>query len=346
MRRIEFVNLKEGMIVGEDIYNALDVMILASGTIVTSQIYKMLDKLNLDDIAIIDKKVKGEDEVVIVDNKIQLIYNDTVKSFKEIFNSVKFGKQVIASEIEDLLSPMLNEVKTNPSLAKKLWQIEVSDEYTYDHSVTVSMASALLGKWLNLSDYQINELGTAGLLHDIGKCNIPDQILKKPDRLTDEEFKVMKTHSTLGYLLLKNGHNFSDDILAGVYQHHEKFDGNGYPNKLSGDEIHLYGKIIAVADVYSAMTSNRIYRKRMSPFLVAKLMLEYSFGYLDPLSVNTFLSNVSNFYVGTIVKLTDGRIGEVIMVNKTEPYRPLVRVEEDYVDLTRDHSLDIIAILD
>lgn len=346
MKRVSFEEIEYGMILGEDLFNDFGVMVLSSGTIIEEQTYKMLERLDFLDVGIVDKENEGSKEAVVVDHHVQVIYDDTVKSFKELFNSVKFGKQIVAEEIEDLLIPMLTEVKTNPTLAKKLWQIEKSDEYTYDHSVTVSMASALLGKWMHLSDHQINELGVAGLMHDIGKCNIPDEILKKPDRLTEEEFKVMKTHATLGYLLLKNGNRFSEEILLGVYQHHEKHDGNGYPNKLKGDSIHLYGKIIAVADVYSAMTSNRIYRKKMSPFLVARLMLDYSFGYLDPLAVNTFLSNVSNFYVGTIVKLTDGRIGEVVMINKMEPYRPLVRIDDDYVDLTKNHSLDIIAILD
>lgn len=346
MKRITIDEIKLGMILGEDLLNDFGVMVLSSGTIINEQTLKLIERLDLMDIRIVEKEAEGEREVVVVDKHVQNIYDETVDSFKKLFGNVKFGKQIVAEEVEEVLSPMLDEVKNNPSLAKKLWQIEKSDEYTYDHSVTVSMAAALLGKWMNLSDHQINELGVAGLMHDIGKCNIPDEILKKPDRLTEEEYKVMKTHATLGYLLLKNGKNFSDEILMGVYQHHEKHDGNGYPNRLKGDEIHLYGKIIAIADVYSAMTSNRIYRKKMSPFLVAKLMLDYSFGYLDPLAVNTFLSNVSNFYVGTIVKLTDGRIGEVVMINKMEPYRPLVRIEEEYVDLTKNHSLDIISILD
>lgn len=338
--------VKNGMIVGEDIYNSYDVMVIASGTVITDKIHQQIERLGLEEIKIIEKEVNGDSEIVIIKDDIQNLYEDTVESFKKLFDSVKFGKQIVSEEVEEILSPMLLEVKHNPGLAKKLWQIEACDEYTYDHSVTVSMASALLGKWMELSDEQINELAVAGLLHDIGKCNIPDEILKKPDRLTDEEFKVMKTHATLGYLLVKNSKDLSSDIIEGVYQHHEKYDGNGYPNKLVGENIHLYGRLIAIADVYSAMTSNRVYRKKMSPFLVAKLVTEYSFGYLDPVAVNIFLQNVGNFYVGTLVKLNNGMIGQVVMVNKLDPYRPLVKVNNDYIDLTKHYDIEIESLID
>ncbi|MBI9012800.1 MAG: HD-GYP domain-containing protein [Clostridiales bacterium] len=346
MRRLSLENVKLGMVIGEDIFNNFDVMVVSSGSIINENIYKLIKRMDLLDILIVEKSIEGEKRVVVVENNVQKTYDDTVQSFKNLFNNVKFGKQIVADELTDILAPMLDQVNSNKLLAKSLWQIEACDEYTYDHSVTVSMAAALLGKWMGLGENDINDLATAGLLHDIGKCNIPDEILKKPDRLTEEEFKVMKTHSTLGYLLLKNGKGFNDSILSGVYQHHEKFDGNGYPNKLREDDIHQFGRIIAVADVYSAMTSNRVYRSKMSPFQVAKLIMEYSFGYLDPVAVSIFLSNVGNFYVGTVVKLNNGLIGQIVMSNKAEPYRPLLKVDDEFVDLSKDHSLEIVAVID
>jgi len=346
MRRLPLGEVELGMVIGEDIFNNFDVMVVSSGSVINDNIFRLINRMDLKDVVIVEKSIQGEKQVIVVENKVQRTYDSTVQSFKALFNNVKFGKQIVADELNEILAPMLDQVNSNKLLAKSLWQIEACDEYTYDHSVTVSMAAALLGKWMGLPESDINDLATAGLLHDIGKCNIPDEILKKPDRLTEEEFKVMKTHSTLGYLLLKNGKGFNDAIISGVYQHHEKFDGNGYPNRLREDDIHQFGRIIAVADVYSAMTSNRVYRSKMSPFQVAKLIMEYSFGYLDPVAVNIFLSNVSNFYVGTVVKLNNGLIGQVVMSNKTEPYRPLLKVDDEFVDLSKDHSLEIIAVID
>jgi len=346
MTRVPIYDVEIGMIIGEDIYNRFDVMIIASGTIITHSVYDTLERLDVFDVLIVEKEIQGHQEIVVIDEPVQELYNETVESYKKIYNDVKFGRQLLSEEVNETLQPLVNQVMTNPSLTKRLWQIESCDSYTYDHSVTVSLASALLGKWMGLSEKEINELALAGLLHDIGKCNIPNEILQKPDRLTDEEFKVMKTHSTLGYILLRSGKGFSDDVLAGVYEHHEKYDGKGYPNNLVGENIHLYGRLIAVADVYSAMTANRVYREKMSPFQVAKLITEYSFGYLDPKAVKVFLTNISNYYVGTIVKLSDNRIGQVVMINKSEPSRPLVKVDGEYIDLEKDFSIEIVALID
>lgn len=345
MTRVSFEDVKIGMILGEDIFNRFDVMVIASGTIITKAVYNTMDKLDVFDIAIIEKESHGHSEIVLVEEPVQEIYSETVESYKEIFNSVRFGKQLISEEVQDTLQPLMHQVMTNPSLTKRLWQIEACDAYTYDHSVTVSLASALLGKWMGLDEASINDLALAGLLHDIGKCNIPSDILLKPDRLTEDEFKVMKTHSTLGYILLRSGKGFSDDVLNGVYQHHEKYDGQGYPNHLVGEKIHLFGRLIAIADVYSAMTADRVYREKMSPFQVAKLITDYSFGYLDPKAVKVFLTNISNYYVGTIVKLSDNRIGQVVMINKAEPSRPLLKIDGDYLDLAKDFSVEIISLI-
>lgn len=346
MQKLLINNVEEGMIIGEDVYNKYDVLIVSSGTIISENIYSKLINTNLTYINIIEKNIEGVSKVVIVKKDIQLAYNKTVKSFKKLFDTAKLGKQILSSQVRTILLPLMDQIENNSSMAKKLWQIESCDEYTYDHSVTVSLTAALLAKWLNMSDSEILKVATSGLLHDIGKCNIPDEILKKPDKLSDDEFKVMKTHTTLGYIMLKHGKEFDDDILAGIYQHHEKCDGKGYPNNLREDDIHIYGRIIAIADVYSAMTANRIYRTKMSPFLVAKLILENSFGYLDPEMTRIFLNNISNFYVGTLVKLNDGRIGTVVMINKNEPYRPLIQVDDDYIDLSKDYNLQIDALID
>lgn len=346
MIQLRIEDIKTGMILGEDIYNKYDVLMISSGTIINEYNLNMISNTNFKFLEIINKNIDDKKEVVIVENDFQEKYRETVESFKNLYKRIKFGSKIVSEEISEILEPLVFEVINNKDFTKKLWQIESCDEYTYDHSVTVSLTSALLGKWLGLPIELINELAVAGVLHDIGKCNIPDEILKKPDKLSDEEYKVMKTHSTLGYIMLKNSREFSDNILFGIYQHHEKYDGKGYPNKTKGEDIHYFGRIIAIADVYSAMTSNRVYRQKMSPFLVAKLILDNSFGYLDPTIVKIFLDNISNFYIGTIVKLNDGRIGEVVMSNKNEPYRPLIRINEKYVDLSKNYNIEIEALID
>lgn len=346
MIQIETKELKPHMILGQDIYNSLGVLFIASGSILTQNMIESLIDMKLTVVNIIEKEDSSGKKVVIVDTRVQEKYQTTVHRFKSLFKGVRFGEKPASSEVEAILAPLVDEVFSNDQITKKLWQIQNCDEYTYDHSVTVSLASALLGKWLHYDHYTINQLAMAGLMHDIGKCNIPDSILNKPEALNDEEYKVMKTHATLGYVLLMNGKGFSDSVLKGVYEHHERYDGSGYPNGIRGDEIHPFARAIAIADVYSAATSNRVYRKRMSPFLVAKLILENQFGYLDPEFSNIFLNQISSFYIGSIVKLSNGTLGQVVMTNRNEPYRPLVHADKLFFDLSKDHSLEIIEIID
>lgn len=346
MIRIDTSELQTNMILGEDIYNHLGVLFISSGSILSRGMIESLKDMNHMSVDIIEKEEPTGKSVVIVDHKVQVKYEETVHRFKTLFKGIKFGGKAASKDVEQILGPLVDEVMTNDQITKKLWQIRNCDEYTYDHSVTVSLASALLGKWLNYDTAMINELAMAGLMHDIGKCNIPDSILNKPESLNDEEYKVMKTHATLGYVLLMNGKGFSGDVLKGVYEHHERYDGSGYPNGLKGLDIHPFARAIAVADVYSAATSNRVYRKRMSPFLVAKLILENQFGYLDPEFSNIFLNHISSFYIGSIVKLSNGTLGQVVMTNRNEPFRPLVHADKMFYDLSKDHSLEIVEIID
>lgn len=247
--------------------------------------------------------------------------------------------------MEHVVGPLLSEVETGGDIAQKIWQIRQSDEYTFEHSVQVSLYSALIGSWLGMEPDELKDLAIAGLLHDIGKCNIPDEILNKPDALTEAEFKVMRTHPTLGYVLLANTKQFNDAVLSGVLQHHERSDGSGYPNSLKGPHIHPYARIVAIADIYSAMTSDRVYRERECPFMVAGQIQEKSFGSLDPFYSKVFVSNIVQYFVGNQVELNNGSRGEIIFIEKNHPIRPLVKTESGFINLVKDNSLYVTDVL-
>ena len=237
-------------------------------------------------------------------------------------------------------------MESGHDIAQKIWQIRQSDEYTFEHSVQVSLYAALIGSWLGMEPDELKDLSIAGLLHDIGKCNIPDEILNKPSQLTDAEFKVMRSHPTLGYVLLANTKQFNDAVLSGVLQHHERSDGSGYPNSLKGPHIHPYARIVAIADIYSAMTSDRVYRGRDCPFMVAGQIQEKSFGSLDPFYSKVFVSNIVQYFVGNEVKLSDGSIGEIIFIEKNHPIRPLVKTEGGFINLVKNNGLSVIDVLE
>jgi putative nucleotidyltransferase with HDIG domain len=346
MKLLFIDDVVEGMILAEDIYDKFENLYISSGAILTKSLIKSLSRMDLEYLNIVEKIADdGEKKAIIIEDRLNKEYKKSVESFKRIFNGSKLGKKILSDELDDCINPLLEEIKTCNNVAKRLWQIETCDEYTYDHSIMVCMLSALLGKWLSFPEESLHELSKAGLLHDIGKINIPDEILNKAGELSEDEFRIMKTHPTLGYVLLMNNHGFTDDVLDGVLQHHEKYDGKGYPSGIKGKEIHKYARVVAIADVYAAMIADRVYRKGKSPFEAARVIMDGSFGYLDPYYSMIFLNKVSQFYVGNIVKLTTGEIGEVVLIQRNEPARPLVNVEGKFIDLLKNHDIEIEEII-
>jgi len=223
--------------------------------------------------------------------------------------------------------------------------IEVADEYTYKHSINVGMVSSMIGKWLGYNSNEVMDLALAGMLHDIGKSRIPLDIINKPARLTPEEFDIIKTHPRAGYDILCESQEVNFDVLFGVLEHHERMDGKGYPSCSVGKKIHEYARIVAVADVFDAITSNRVYKGKISPFKAAEIVMEESAEHLDPEIVQLFLSRIAQFYVGNKVQLNTGEFGEIVMVNRYNLTRPLVQVKEHFYDLSSNYHLQIVEVL-
>lgn len=342
------IALTPGMILAEDVFSNSGELIIGKGVKITQLQIEKLETFDIVSVKVLTHKTENRpDTVPIVAQKsdMQKVHEQTVMHFKEVFTSFKFGRQVGIEEISEIVNPVVDQVMNNSAIVRQLWQLEACDAYTFDHSVAVSLTSALLGRWLNCDVNTIKTIAVAGLMHDIGKVNIPDEILNKPGPLTDEEMKVMKTHATLGYVLLMNQKNVSVDVLQSVLQHHERYDGNGYPNRLKGEGISAMARIVAVADVFSAMTTRRVYREASNPFEVARHMHEESYGYLDPRITQIFLSRISNYYVGNVVRLSDGRVGEVVMIHRAIPHRPLVRTEDTFIDLSKDKNIEITELI-
>ena len=203
----------------------------------------------------------------------------------------------------------------------------------------------LIGKWLKYSPDMIKELLQAGLMHDVGKSKVPIEIINKPGALTSEEYEEIKKHPIYGYRILENIPNIHKDICMGVLMHHEREDGSGYPVGAKSSKIHHFAKIIAVADIYDAMTSKRSYKEREAPFKVFELMERHSFGVLDLNVMNAFLSNIAAYYIGDFVRLSNGDIGEIIYINPRQVSKPLIRTEKGYIDMVEDPELHILELI-
>lgn len=351
MVKREISTLEPGMILLVDVFDENHILLIGSDTVLNESHIAFLSKKGVFEVTV--ATLNDTDEVVVrkplaleEESDVELKYRMTIKKFKTIYTEFRLGRVPVYQEIDDALEPLYEAILNDNQFTRKMWQIHAYDDYTFDHSVRVSMISGLLAKWCGLNNSQIKDAALAGLLHDIGKCNIPDQILNKPSALTLEEFKVMKTHAILGYILIKDIPNISYDVLLAVMQHHERVDGTGYPNGLKGNEINYLAKIVAVADVYCAMTQDRVYKKAMHPFETMSFILEKCHSSLDFSMSKTFLANISHFYIGHQVTLTNGQSGEIIMTYKDDPARPLVRVGETYLDLRRHIDLEIATLQD
>ncbi|MBR6257059.1 MAG: HD-GYP domain-containing protein [Lachnospiraceae bacterium] len=219
------------------------------------------------------------------------------------------------------------------------------DDLTYAHSMNVAMICNVFARWLGFDEENVKLATACGMMHDIGKLKIPDSIIKKPGKLTDEEFNAIKSHPIEGYNILKN-QDISDHIKLSALEHHEKCDGTGYPMKLTRDKIDGFAKIVAIADVYDAMTANRVYREGMCPFKVISIFEEEGLQKYEISYIMKFLENVVNTYIDNRVMLNDGRIGTVRWINKQRLSKPMLEMTDGtFLELGKEPALSIVKIL-
>lgn len=228
-----------------------------------------------------------------------------------------------ADETANVTGDLMKALESNATIAVDVGSLKVSDEYTFKHCVDVATMSMVIARRYGLDDRAVRDIGIAGLLHDVGKIKIPREILNKPSRLTEEEFNVMKQHAKYGYDMLKEKNAFNDGILMGVLQHHEKLNGSGYPGSLRGDDIHLYAKIIAVADIYDSLVTKRPYKKGFSKRDAIEIIMAMT-AELDIFVMQSFFDSVILYPVDSIVSLSNGEQAKVVKNNPGFMLRPNV----------------------
>lgn len=273
-------------------------------------------------------------------------YKKIANEIYQVFDKVRLSNERVVPELSQLAHGPVHDMIHAVGVINHIQFGQEYSDYLIHHSINVAVIAGLLGKWLNLAPWTIENLILAGLLHDIGKCQIPLEILNKPGKLTAQEMTVMQQHTYLGYQILKQEKSLPPEVLYGVLEHHERMDGSGYPLKVTGDSIHLFGRILAIADIYDAMTSDRVYQERVSPFTVVETLVNDMFDKLDVKICTAFLNNVQNCFLGNVVELSDGRKAEVIYLNQFMAARPVVRTENDeFIDLERNKELSIVKLV-
>ena len=248
------------------------------------------------------------------------------RSVTSMFQEARMGKAVDAGNAKKLVEEISDSVTRNPGALISLARLKTADDYTYMHSVAVCALMIALGRQLHLDERLIRQVGIAGLLHDLGKAMMPMEVLNKPGKLTDAEFRIMKGHPEAGFKLLQEGKSVDDIAFDVVLHHHEKTDGSGYPKGLKDSEISLYAKMGAVCDVYDAITSNRPYKAGWDPAESLRKMAEWANGHFDPKVFQAFVKSVGIYPIGSLIKLNSGRLGIVVDQSPKSLLTPRIKV--------------------
>ena len=305
MIHIPIKKLKNGMITAQSIYNPLGASYLTKGMELSPTYIERLEKAGFDGVTVtsLDPKLKLAPPDDIVQEKTRI---SAIQNVATAFHSVEENGTFDPAPLQGISENILQDIIAQQKNLVQLTDIRLHDTYTFAHSVNVAILSSLLGVLLKLSREEQLKLTLGGLLHDIGKVTVPYEILTKAGHLTDDEWSVMQGHPEAGRQRLKK--MFPNDTLLSTIalQHHEHIDGSGYPNHLKGEQIHRYGRIVAIADVYDALTSVRPYKRAYTPSVAHRLMATCSPGHFDLDLLKLFFDNVAIYPVGTILKTQDG----------------------------------------
>ncbi|MBR2214126.1 MAG: HD-GYP domain-containing protein [Selenomonadaceae bacterium] len=328
MIELQIKNLKPGMVIAQSVYNSSGANYLTRGQRLTQGYIDRLREMGLQDMHVsalaTDSNCMPPEDVLQESTRAM-----AVKRVYDVFQQVSKDGTFDVNPLERASISVLNDITERRGNLVQLTDIRVHDMYTFAHSVNVAMLSALLGVLCGLSKAELSELTLGAMLHDLGKLSVSGDILNKPDRLTDEEFAIIKKHPAHGRKLIMDMKIPNAARLSIVaHQHHEKMNGKGYPEGKAGKEIHKYGRIAAIADVYDALTSRRPYKKGYSPELAYNIMKNCSPGHFDEELLQLFFTNVAIYPVGTVLNTSLG-YGIVRQVEFGKTDRPIVCIFAD-----------------
>lgn len=277
--------------------------------------------------------------------KFKADFEDNADQFEKRINQVvKKNGDLHVDTLVDPVLKMVDETGNPSSVFDMLHALRSYDDLTYMHSINVSLICNVMGQWLKFPEEEVRILTAAGLLHDIGKILVPGDLISKPSRLTKHEYAIVQRHAYEGYMVLKDL-DINDHIKNAALMHHERMDGSGYPLHLKGEQIDSYAKIVAIADVYDAMTSPRVYRGALCPFVAISLFEKEGLQKYETQYILTFLECIVNTYLLNRVKLSNGMEGEIVFINRDVLSKPTIKVGDAYVDLTQYPDISIEKII-
>lgn len=341
---INLEDLKVGMITSKEIMVDNTVLVGKNIYITKSILNKLIQFYPGKKIWVYAPKEDNQKEIEEL-KEVQSEFKTVSENIKDIFSENNINLKT-TSEISKYSVELEKFIRSNKSVLKSLIINGSNEDTIYTHSVNVASLSYLIGKWHGYDDKMLHNLVYASLLHDFGKTKIDENIINKKDPITKDEYDILKTHSSLSYNAVKTIPYINRDIAFGILLHHERNDGSGYPLGITGDKIPEIAKIIAIADVFDAINSNRLYKKKKKPFESLQEIKDESLkGKLDYTLCNTFLNGLLNFYVGQEVVLSNGEVGRIVQMDINNISKPLILCDEKFIDLKTEKDLTVTKIL-
>ena len=348
-KKINIKDAKPKMVLAKDVVNSSGVIILSKDTTLNELNYDKLKFSGIKFITIFEKDDFEEVKDLNIENKEEFVkfkkkYNQNLKKVENQFIAIGKGVGVEVDSLYSIVIDMLEKVNVRGDILTYLANLKQQDVHTYGHCLNVGILCNLFGMWLGYEDIDLKNLTIAGILHDVGKTQVDEELIKKPEKLTDKEYSHIKEHAYLGYKLIENL-DIPDEIKSGVLMHHEKIDGSGYPLGLKDDKITTTAKIVAICDIYEAMTADRVYRPKVCPFEVIKNFEQNCYDVLDTRLLLAFLQNIVYTYIGSDVMLSDSRVAKVVFINQANLSKPIVKIDDTFIDLSIEKDMYIKHII-
>lgn len=336
--------LVPGMEVANDLVSDDGTILVGAGTVISSHTIAKLEKWHVDVVSIVNEVARNP----ILSQEVEQFvnsYNKSVSVVQQAFTSLRSSQEVPLDAFAATAGELSAGVMSAGNVVDRLYDLPPCDDATFQHSVNVGVIAALIATWMNYPPEVVNAVSLAGLLHDVGKSQLPQAMLHNADLLPAHDYAYYQQHVRYGYELVKNL-DLAASIKAAIAQHHERNDRSGYPLRLAGNKIHPYAKIVAVADIYDeALTINRNPEVVYSPYTGLEKVNDAKHK-ADAKICLLFSGRMLNFLSGNIVALSDGREGRVVYLNPAAPSRSIVQLSSGAVlDLAEDPELRIHHVI-
>lgn len=343
IKRVGLADIEKGAVLGQDIVDERGRILIASGMPIRPEMIPLLRKHHIHSVIVQEKPSANitidETRTLIAPELRSQLIQDIKKAFSHAYDL-----QIPLHQLQCCVKDIVDNLSRRDDVLLYLSDVQDATDYLFCHSLNVGLFSIVLGLAMKLPKEELCLLGMGGLLHDFGKTRIAPQILNKEGKLTQAEFNEIKEHSAIGYNILKINSNIDHRIMLIALQHHERSNGSGYPWGIKENQIHRLARIVALADVYDALTTDRVYRSRMTSYEALQIIRQGQETHFSPEVMAAFEQVVIPYSVGDTVLLNNGLSGKVTLLNSADLLRPFVATAQGILNLFEDVSLQILSV--